>query len=39
MKPENVASYMERPNVNGGLVGGASLDPNGFIALVENAAV
>lgn len=39
MKPENVASYMERPNVNGGLVGGASLDPNGFAALVENAAV
>ncbi len=38
MKPENVASYMERPNVNGGLVGGASLDPNGFAALVENAA-
>jgi triosephosphate isomerase (TIM) len=39
MKPENVASYMERPNVNGGLVGGASLDPNGFAALVANAAV
>jgi len=39
MKPENVASYMERPSVNGGLVGGASLDPNGFAALVENAAV
>lgn len=39
MKPENVASYIERPNVNGGLVGGASLDPNGFAALIENAAV
>lgn len=39
MKPENVASYMERPGVNGGLVGGASLDPNGFAALIENAAV
>src|SRR5579862_4461573 len=30
MKPENVGKYMERPNVNGGLVGGASLDPAGF---------
>ncbi|MBV8147905.1 MAG: triose-phosphate isomerase [Candidatus Eremiobacteraeota bacterium] len=37
MKPENVASYMERPNINGGLVGGASLDPDGFAALIENA--
>jgi triosephosphate isomerase len=39
MKAENVAAYMERPNVNGGLVGGASLDPSGFAALIENAAV
>lgn len=37
MKPENVRSYVEQPNINGGLVGGASLDPNGFAALVENA--
>jgi triosephosphate isomerase (TIM) len=37
MKPENVGSYMERPNINGGLVGGASLDPNSFAALIENA--
>lgn len=39
MKAENVGSYMQRPNINGGLVGGASLDPNGFAALVENASV
>jgi triosephosphate isomerase len=38
MNAENVAAYMERPNVNGGLVGGASLDPTGFAALVRNAA-
>ena len=39
MKAENVGSYLERPNVNGGLVGGASLDADGFAALIENAAV
>lgn len=38
MKPENVASYAAQPNVNGGLVGGASLDPNGFATLIRNAA-
>jgi triosephosphate isomerase (TIM) len=34
---DNVAAYMQRPNVNGGLVGGASLDPDGFAALIANA--
>jgi triosephosphate isomerase len=38
MKPENVKAYMEQPNINGGLVGGASLDPLGFAALIERAA-
>ncbi len=38
MKPENVAAYMAKPNVNGGLVGGASLDPTGFAMLIANAA-
>ena len=33
MTAANVASYIARPNINGGLVGGASLDPNGFAAL------
>lgn len=37
MKPENVASYMAHANVNGGLVGGASLDPTAFAALVRAA--
>lgn len=38
MKAENVSSYMNEPDVNGGLVGGASLDPNGFASLIVNAA-
>jgi triosephosphate isomerase len=33
----NVASYAERPDINGGLVGGASLDPEGFATLIERA--
>jgi triosephosphate isomerase (TIM) len=38
MKAENVAAYMEQENVNGGLVGGASLDASGFAMLIRNAA-
>lgn len=38
MKPDNVASYVERPHVNGGLVGGASLNPAGFAQLIRNGA-
>jgi triosephosphate isomerase len=34
MKAENVAAYARKPNVDGGLVGGASLDPAGFAALI-----
>jgi triosephosphate isomerase (TIM) len=37
MTPENVAAYVARPNVDGGLVGGASLDPASFAALLEGA--
>jgi triosephosphate isomerase len=37
MNAENVASYMAQPNLNGGLVGGASLDPDGFARLIANA--
>jgi triosephosphate isomerase len=36
--PANVAEYAARANINGGLVGGASLDPAGFAALIANAA-
>jgi triosephosphate isomerase (TIM) len=37
MTAENVASYLGLPNINGGLVGGASLDPIGFAALIANS--
>lgn len=37
MKPENVAQYMEHSTINGGLVGGASLDAGGFATLIRNA--
>jgi triosephosphate isomerase (TIM) len=39
MKPENVASYVERPHINGGLIGGASLDPVTFAQLIRNGTV
>ncbi|MGT2958795.1 triose-phosphate isomerase [Streptococcus bovimastitidis] len=35
VKPENVASYMECPDVDGALVGGASLDAASFLALLD----
>jgi triosephosphate isomerase len=38
MNAGNVASYVALPNVNGGLVGGASLDAATFSAIVSNAA-
>ena len=37
MKPENVASFLAQPNIDGGLVGGASLGPASFAALLEGA--
>jgi len=37
MNAENVADYMARPEIDGGLVGGASLDPRGFATLIANA--
>ncbi len=37
MKPDNVAGFVARPNIDGGLVGGASLDPDSFAALLEGA--
>jgi triosephosphate isomerase (TIM) len=38
MKADNVASYIAQPQINGGLVGGASLDPDGFATLIRNAS-
>lgn len=38
VKPENVAQYAAQPEIDGALVGGASLDPDGFARLIGNAA-
>jgi triosephosphate isomerase len=38
VKPENIALYVAQPDVDGGLVGGASLDPDSFAALAKGAA-
>ncbi len=38
MKPENAAELLALPDVDGGLVGGASLDPEAFAAIVEAAS-
>ncbi|WP_206830285.1 triose-phosphate isomerase [Alicyclobacillus fructus] len=35
VKPENVASFVREPNLDGALVGGASLDPTSFAAMAE----
>jgi triosephosphate isomerase (TIM) len=37
MKRDNVADFLAQTNVDGGLVGGASLDPASFAALLEGA--
>ena len=37
MKAENVAAYMAQEHINGGLVGGASLDAASFATLMRNA--
>lgn len=37
VKPDNVAAFVAEPNVDGALVGGASLDPASFAALLEGA--
>lgn len=37
VKPENISSYLGQPEIDGALVGGASLDPNSFKGLVEGA--
>jgi triosephosphate isomerase (TIM) len=39
MTPANVASYVAQPDIDGGLVGGASLDPDSFASLIAAAAV
>ena len=35
VKPENVAEIMAQPDIDGALVGGASLDPESFAKIVH----
>jgi triosephosphate isomerase len=37
VKPNNVTEYLGQANIDGALVGGASLEPASYIALVEGA--
>ncbi|MBD5633082.1 MAG: triose-phosphate isomerase [Candidatus Eremiobacteraeota bacterium] len=38
MKGENAAALMAQPNIDGGLIGGASLTAHGFLAVLEAAS-
>ena len=38
VKPANTAELMTQPDIDGALVGGASLDPRGFAEIVKAAA-
>jgi triosephosphate isomerase len=35
VKPGNIADFMKQPDIDGALVGGASLDPKSFLQLLE----
>lgn len=37
VKPENIADFMREPEIDGALVGGASLDAGGFARLISGA--
>ena len=37
VKPDNTAELMAQPDIDGALVGGASLDPESFSAIIRNA--
>ncbi|MNC29077.1 Triosephosphate isomerase [compost metagenome] len=37
VKPNNISEYMAKADIDGALVGGASLEPASYIALVEGA--
>ena len=36
VKPENIQAYLSEPNVDGALVGGASLKIDSYKAMLEN---
>jgi triosephosphate isomerase len=35
VKPDNIKALMAQPDIDGALVGGASLDPSSFAAIVK----
>ena len=37
MKPENAKALLAMPDIDGGLIGGASLDAASFLAICESA--
>ncbi|HEV8450070.1 MAG TPA: triose-phosphate isomerase [Gaiellales bacterium] len=37
MKPDNAAQLLAQPDIDGGLIGGASLEPDAFLAIVAAA--
>jgi triosephosphate isomerase len=37
VKPDNAASFLSRPGINGALIGGASLHANQFLAIIRAA--
>jgi triosephosphate isomerase len=37
VKPENAKELLSKPDIDGALVGGASLDARGFTAIIKNA--
>jgi triosephosphate isomerase len=39
VKPENARELFSKPDIDGALVGGASLDPRGFAAIIKNACL
>jgi triosephosphate isomerase (TIM) len=38
VKPDNLAKLIAEPDVDGALVGGASLDPKSFVAIIQGAS-
>jgi triosephosphate isomerase len=38
VKPENAGDLLGQPDIDGALVGGASLDPDGLVEIVKAAA-
>jgi len=37
VKPENIAEYMLQSDIDGALIGGASLQPASFLSIIKNA--